>query len=184
MENPHLLIVCGVPGAGKSTLALHMIGRWRAVSFASETFADALGAAGRTSSGDLTEQAIALASSAMADAVAASLATSKLVLAVGSFRTREQRMRFRSVAELAKANVTTLRIMCPSDKAAGRVRERIADGGHGPSERAIRRINAELDQASDIDMVINNTSSVAHFCQRADKIMGTLLSCFDSRAQG
>jgi predicted kinase len=184
MKNPRLLIVCGVPGAGKSTLALHMISRWRAVSFASEAFADTLGAAGRTSSGDLTEEAIVHAYSAMVDEVAAALATSKLVLAVGSFRTTEQRRRFRSVAELTKADVTTLRIMCPIDKAAGRVRERIARGGHGPSERAIGRINAELDRASDIDMVINNTSSVAHFYRRADKIMGTLLSSFDSRALG
>jgi predicted kinase len=172
MERPHLLIVCGVPGAGKSTLALHAVNRWRAVSFASEAFADALGAAGRTPSGDLTEQAIAHAYSAMGDAVAASLATNKLVLAVGSFRAPDQRRRFRAIAELAKVHATALRISCPSDKAASRVRARIALGGHGPTERAIRRIDAELDEASDIDIVIANDATIDQFLQRADTVLG------------
>jgi hypothetical protein len=53
-----LLIVCGIPGAGKSTLAHRAVERWNAVSFASETFAEALEAAARTDSGDLSKEAI------------------------------------------------------------------------------------------------------------------------------
>ena len=34
MERQRLIIVCGVPGAGKSTLALHVADRWGAVSLA------------------------------------------------------------------------------------------------------------------------------------------------------
>lgn len=170
-----LIILCGVPGAGKSTLALHLVDRWGAASFASEAFADALGAAGRTSSGDLTEQAIAHAYSAMAAAVAASIATSKLVLAVGSFRALDQRTRFRDIASSAGASVTTLRISCPIDTAAERVRLRIASGERGPTEKAMQRIDAELSRASDIDVVLTNDTSIEHFHRRADIIMECLV---------
>src|ERR1700687_1717991 len=98
MGQQHRIIVCGVPGAGKSTLARHVVDRWGAVSFASETFAAELGGAGRTSSGDLTKQAIVHAYAAMGAAVTASLAAGALVLAVGSFRTEDQRRRFRDIA--------------------------------------------------------------------------------------
>jgi predicted ABC-type ATPase len=108
----------------------------------------------------------------MGDAVAASLATNKLVLAVGSFRAPDQRRRFRDIAELAKVHATAMRISCPSDKAASRVRARIALGGHGPTERAIRRIDAELDEASDIDIVIANDATIDQFLQRADSVLG------------
>ena len=100
-----LIIVCGVPGSGKSTMARHAVDRWQAVSFASETFAEELGDAGRGPSGDLTPQAIAHAYSAMGAAVADFLATRKLVLAVGSFRGSDQRQRFRDIAERAGAAV-------------------------------------------------------------------------------
>src|SRR5215470_2453457 len=99
MRRHRLLIVCGIPGAGKSTLARRAVERWGAVSFASEFFADALGAAARTASGDLSREAIVHAYSAMADAVAESLSRHLsphlsphgLVVAVGSFRSEEQR---------------------------------------------------------------------------------------------
>jgi len=77
MRKPRLIIVCGVPGSGKSTFALHVADRWGAVRFASETFAEELGAAARTASGDLSKEAIAHAYGAMAAAVRESLATSK-----------------------------------------------------------------------------------------------------------
>ena len=38
MRRPRLIIVCGVPGSGKSTFALHVSDRFGAVRFASETF--------------------------------------------------------------------------------------------------------------------------------------------------
>jgi predicted kinase len=62
---PRLIIVCGVPGSGKSTFALHAADRWGAVRFASETFAEQLGAAARTASGDLSKEAIVHAYSVM-----------------------------------------------------------------------------------------------------------------------
>ena len=67
MGRHRLIIVCGIPGAGKSTLAHRAVERWAAVSFASETFAEELGAAARTASGDLSKEAIAHAYAAMAD---------------------------------------------------------------------------------------------------------------------
>jgi hypothetical protein len=82
MARPRLIIVCGVPGSGKSTFALHAAHRWGAISFASETFADALGAAARTASGDLRKEAIVHAYSAMAAAVADALSRRGLVIAV------------------------------------------------------------------------------------------------------
>jgi predicted kinase len=91
-----LIIVCGIPGSGKSTFAIRVADRWGAVKFASETFAEQLGAAARTASGDLTKEAITHAYSAMGAAVADALATNKLVIAVGSFRSEEQRSRFRA----------------------------------------------------------------------------------------
>ena len=71
MTKRSLIIVCGVPGAGKSTFAHHAVDRWGAVSFASEIFAGALGAAARTPAGVLTKQAMRQAYSAMGAAVTA-----------------------------------------------------------------------------------------------------------------
>src|SRR5262245_1222922 len=106
MARPRLVIVCGVPGSGKSTLAHHAVERWHAVSFASETFADALGDDARGPSGDLTPQAVAHAYAAMGDAVGAALKTNRLVVAVGAFRSEEQRKRFRDIAKAAGASAT------------------------------------------------------------------------------
>src|SRR5262249_32357338 len=144
MSTSRLIIVCGVPGAGKSTLAERMVERWHAVSFASETFARQLGPAARAASGDLSGEAIAHAYGAMGDGVRASFASGGFVVAVGSFRAEEQRQRFRAIAEQAAALATTLRVECPVELAAHRVRERIARGEHGPTERSIRGIDAAL----------------------------------------
>jgi predicted kinase len=133
-----LLIVCGIPGAGKSTLAHRAVDRWNAVSFASETFAEALGAAARTASGDLSKEAIVHAYGAMAAAVADALSRYRLVIAVGSFRSEEQRRRFRDTATSACASVTILRILCPVETAAQRVRSRLASGERGPTADAMR----------------------------------------------
>src|SRR5262245_38041506 len=176
MERRDLIIVCGVPGSGKSTLARHLVEHHGAVSFASEQFADELGAAGRTSSGDLTKEAIVHAYSAMGAAVTAALATGKLVIAVGSFRAEDQRRRFRDIAKSSGASVTTLRVVCPVEMAAERVRERIALGERGPTETAIRQIDAILSQASDIDVVLTNDSSIEHFHRLADDMIERLRS--------
>jgi hypothetical protein len=171
MGSKRLIIVCGVPGSGKSTLALRAVDRWGAVSFASETFAKELGAAGRTSSGDLTKQAIAHAYAAMAAAVTTALATRDLVVAVGSFRAEEQRKRFRDIAKSAEADAATIRIACSVETAAKRVLMRIAHGERGPTETAIQQIHAELDRASDIDVLLSNETSIEHFYRRADAMM-------------
>jgi predicted kinase len=174
MGRPHLIIACGVPGSGKSTLGLRLADRWRAVSFASETFADELGSAARTSSGDLTKEAIVHAYSAMGAAVRDSLATNKHVVAVGSFRVEEQRRHFRDIAANAGAVVTTVRIVCPIATAAKRIRSRLASGERGPTENAISQIDAKLNRASDIDIVLTNDSSVEDFHRRIDAVIETL----------
>jgi predicted kinase len=179
MARKRLLIVCGVPGAGKSTLALRAVDRWGAVSFASETFANELGAASRTSSGDLTKQAIIHAYAAMGAAVISALATRKLVVAVGSFRAEEQRKRFREIAKSADAEVTTVRIACSVETAAKRVLMRIAHGERGPTETAIQHIDADLNRASNIDIVLTNDTSLEHFYRRADAMMESLVGTSD-----
>jgi len=171
MEAPRLIIVCGVPGSGKSTLAHHVVDRWGAVSFASETFADRLGAAARTSSGDLTQEAITHAYSAMGAAVTAALGSSKLVLAIGSFRAVHQRTCFRNIASSIGASVTTLRIACPVAIASKRVQLRIAEGERGPTARAIREIDVELNRATDIDATLTNDTSIEAFYRRIDALI-------------
>src|SRR5258707_1967836 len=132
MLRHRLLVVCGIPGAGKSTLARRAVERWDAVSFASETLAESLAAAARTASGDISKEAIAHAYSAMAGAVADALSTHRLVIAVGSFRSEEQRRRFLDIAIRAGASVARLRILCPIDAAAQRVRGRLGSRRRGP----------------------------------------------------
>jgi predicted kinase len=171
MGRPRLIIVCGVPGSGKSTFALHAADRWGAMRFASETFAEQLGPAARTASGDLSKDAIAHAYAAMAAAVKDSLMLNKLVVAVGSFRSEEQRTRFRDIGISSDANVTTLRIVCPVDTAAIRIRSRLAFGERGPTEQAIIQIDEALSRANDIDLVLTNGSSIEDFYRRADAIM-------------
>ena len=174
MEGRRLLIVCGVPGSGKSTFALRAAERWGAVRFASETFAEELGPAARTASGDLTKEAIAHAYSAMGAAVADALATNKLVIAVGSFRSEEQRSRFRAIAKSRGASVTTLRVVCPVETAAKRIRARLALGERGPDEKAIRQIEDGLNRAADIDLVLTNDSSMEDFHRRIDAVLEPL----------
>jgi len=171
MGRQHLIIVSGVPGAGKSTFARRAVDRWGAVSFASETFADELGPAARSMTGDLTPEAIAHAYAAMGAAAASALAEGKFVVVVGSFRSVGQRQRFRDVAKYAGASVTTLRIVCPVEIASQRV---VARGERGPDEKAIRQIDAQFAGADDIDAVLANDSSIEHFHQRLDAIMERL----------
>jgi predicted kinase len=174
MTRPRLIVACGIPGAGKSTFAFRAVGQWGAVSFASETFADVLGEAARTASGDLSKEAIEHAYSAMEAAVRDSLATNRLVVAVGSFRSEQQRRRFRDIATNAGASVTTLRIVCPIKTAAKRVHSRLAFGERGPTANAMLQIDTELNRASDIDIVLTNDSSVEHFHQRVDAVIQVL----------
>jgi predicted kinase len=174
MARPRLIIVCGIPGAGKSTLARRAVERWDAVSFASETFAETLGAAARTASGDLSKETITHAYSAMAAAVADALSSQRLVIAVGSFRSEEQRRRFRDIATNAGASVTTLRILCPINTAAQRVRARLASGERGPTADAMVQIAAELNRASEIDAVLSNDSSLEHFHRQVDALLQAL----------
>jgi predicted kinase len=174
MTRHRLVIVCGIPGSGKSTLALRAVERWGAVSFASETFAEELGAAARTASGDLSKEAIAHAYSAMAAAVAVSLLRNRLVVAVGSFRSEEQRRRFRAIATNVGASVTTLRVVCPIETAAKRVRARLASGERGPTADAMLEIDAGLNRSNDIDLVLTNDSSLEHFHRRVDAVIQAL----------
>jgi len=174
MARSRLIIVCGVPGSGKSTFALRAVDRWGAISFASETFADELGAAARTASGDLSREAIVHAYAAMGAAVSGSLAANKLVVAVGSFRAEEQRRRFRDIATSCAATVTTVRIVCTVETAAKRVHSRRAIGERGPDEKAIVQIDAELNRAKDIDVVLTNDCSVDEFHRQIDALIQAL----------
>jgi predicted kinase len=182
VEGRRLLIVCGVPGSGKSTFALRAAEQWGAVRFASETFAEQLGAAARSASGDLTKEAIAHAYSAMGAAVADALATNKLVIAVGSFRSEEQRSRFRAIAKSSGASVTTLRVVCPVETAAERIRARLALGERGPDEKAIRQIEDGLNGADDIDLVLTNDSSMEDFHRRIDAVLEPLIVAASANA--
>jgi predicted kinase len=176
MTKLHLLIVCGIPGAGKSTLARRVVERWGGVSFASETFAAQLGDAARTASGDLSKQAIVHAYAAMGTAAAAALALNKLVSVVGSFRSVEQRRRFWDLGIAAGAKVTKLRLVCPLATAAERIRSRFATGERGPGELAILHIETELNQASDMDVVLRNDSSIERLHRQVDAMIELLQS--------
>jgi predicted kinase len=166
-----LIILCGVPGAGKSTLARHAVDHWQAASHASENFASQLGPNARDSAGDFTPEAIAYAYRAMAAAVKTSLKQNRLVLAVGSFRAADQRRHFREIGGAVGARVITVRIACPSAIAATRIRARKAEGENGPDEEAIQGISVELDLANDVDFVISNDTSIQLFCARADELI-------------
>jgi len=159
------------PGSGKSTFAHRVADRWGAISFASETFADQLGAAARTASGDLSKDAIVHAYKAMAVAATAALEQKSLVVAVGSFRAEEQRTRFRELAVASGATAITIRVTCPVAVAAERVRARIALGERGPGEEAIRQIDAELDRATGIDEIVTNDASIESFHRRIDALI-------------
>ena len=182
MGRPRLIIVCGIPGSGKSTFALRVADRWGAVRFASETFAEQLGAAARTVSGDLSKEAIVHAYSVMGAAVRDSLATNKLVVAVGSFRSEEQRRRFRDIATSSDASVVTLSIVCPIETAAKRVRSRLSSGERGPTADAMLQIDAELNRAKDVDAVLTNDSSIEHFHRQVDAVIQAVESGSDHLA--
>jgi predicted kinase len=171
-SQPSLLIVlCGIPGAGKSTLAHHLVERWNATSFASESFAAELGGAARDASGDLTAEAIQHAYKAMANAAQTALHINRFVVAVGSFRSECQRRRFREIGAEAKAKVVLLRVVCPVDSAASRIRARAAKGEHGPTEGALQKIEADLSRATDIDIILVNQGTVQEFYRSVDALI-------------
>jgi predicted kinase len=176
MGRPHLIIVSGVPGSGKSAFAFRAAERWGAARFASEIFAEQLGAAARTASGDLSKEAIAHAYAAMGAAVADALVANKLVIAVGSFRSEEQRSRFREIAQSCGASVTALRISCPVETAAQRIRARLELGERGPDKEAIGQIEDALNRANDIDVVLTNNSSMEDFHRRIDAVLEPLIA--------
>lgn len=178
MDRQHLLIVAGMPGAGKSTLVRRVVDRWGALSFESDIF---LGESGRAPSGDFTDDALARVYPAMSEAAAAALATKRLVLASGSFRAANQRALFREVAKKAGTTATTLRIDAPVDKAAERVRARITQGGQGPTIDVILRIEEELAQAADIDVVIVNNGTIEELHQAIDALMESMVWTIDHR---
>jgi predicted kinase len=111
----------------------------------------------------------------MGAAVANALATNKLVIGVGSFRSEEQRSRFRAIAKSAGASVTTLRVVCSVETAAKRIRARLAFGERGPDEKAIRQIDDGLNDADDIDLVLTNDSSTEDFHRRIDAVLEPLI---------
>jgi predicted kinase len=118
----------------------------------------------------------------MAAAVTESLSRNRLVVAVGSFRSEEQRRRFRDIATSAGASVTTLRVVCPIETAAERVRARLASGERGPNADAMLQIDAGLNRSNDIDLVLANDSSVEHFHRRVDAMIQALAWGFDRHA--
>jgi hypothetical protein len=111
----------------------------------------------------------------MGVAVRDALPKNKLVVAVGSFRSIEQRRRFRDIAAHAGAAVTTVRIVCPIGTAAKRIGARLALGERGPDEKAILQIEAELNRASDIDIVLTNDSSMEDFHCQIDAVLQPLV---------
>jgi predicted kinase len=118
----------------------------------------------------------------MGAAVADALATNKLVIAVGSFRSEEQRSRFRAIGKSCGASVTTLRVVCPVETAANRIRARLALGERGPDEKAILQIADGLNGAEDIDLVLTNDSSVEDFHRRIDAVLEPLIPAASAKA--
>jgi predicted kinase len=118
----------------------------------------------------------------MAAAVANAFVTNRLVIAVGSFRSEEQRSRFRAVSKSCGASVTTLRIVCPVETAANRIRARLALGERGPDEEAILQIADALNGADDIDLVLTNDSSMEDFHRRIDAVLEPLILAARTKA--
>jgi predicted kinase len=118
----------------------------------------------------------------MGAAVRDALTTNRLVIAVGSFRSEEQRSRFRAIAKSSGASVLTLRVVCPVETAAKRIRARLALGERGPDEKAIRQIDDGLNVADDIDVVLTNDSSMEDFHRRIDAVLEPLIVPASARA--
>jgi predicted kinase len=101
--------------------------------------------------------------------------TNKLVIAVGSFRSEEQRSCFRAIAKSSGASVRTLRVVCPVETAANRIRARLTLGERGPDEEALRQIEDGLNGADDIDLVLTNDSSTEDFHRRIEAALEPLI---------
>jgi hypothetical protein len=54
------------------------------------------------------------------------------------------------------------------------VRLRIAEGERGPTARAIRQIDVELNRATDIDVTLTNDTSIEVFYRRIDVLIESL----------
>ena len=68
-----------------------------------------------------------------------------------------------------------MRVVCPVETAAKRIRARLALGERGPDEKAIRQIADGLDGAHDIDLALTNDSSIEDFYSRIDAVLEPLI---------
>jgi predicted kinase len=195
-----MILVTGCPGAGKTTFARHMASNHDCLVFETDDFLEQIYArkGGLTLAGDFTDDAMQSVYATMSAAVRAALlsATPRLVLAVGSFRLREQRDLFRDIARTVDALQLTLLVEADPEEAATRVNTRVMGGGRGPNAGAVREIYQLLTAADDFDLRIANRASLAEFLQlsrdqmesfvlatTADQPRSALLHQFEIRAE-
>jgi predicted kinase len=196
-----VLIVCGMPGAGKSTFAQCIGSATDSMIFESDEYLRQLygeGGAGHDAAGDFTSEALARVYQAMLAGVRAALAAQfrGLILIVGSFRSFDQREMFRNLSSEHTVRVVTVAVECDLDMAVKRVEMRVASGGHGPTPNAMSEIATKIGDASDVDLHISNRGSLIEFrgaCTRycSELIIAIkspdpfdeLLAYFDSKAE-
>jgi hypothetical protein len=77
---------------------------------------------------------------------------------------------------------STLRIVCSAETAAERIRARLAFGERGPTQETVFQIGVELDQASDVEIMLTNDSSLECFEQKVDAVMHILDWGFETEA--
>ena len=71
--------------------------------------------------------------------------------------------------------MTILRVVCPVETAANRIRARLTLGERGPDEKTLRQIEKGLNGAEDIDLVLTNDSSMEEFHRRIDAVLEPLI---------
>lgn len=168
MINRRLILITGIPGAGKSTAAAHIVKRWGATVLESDQFVDHTM---MTSTGDFTESALASSYQAMSRAVRESLQTDRLVVAVGSFRELRQRDLVRHAAQSIDVPALTLGVIAPVETATSRVEKR----GRGPDAQAIALIGSVLSEAKDIDVRISNFGTRQRLYGEIESLMDPII---------
>jgi len=173
-EATRVLVVCGIPGSGKSVFAQHLASNCRSIIFESDHYLSQLYSRrelGLDASGDFTAEALDNVYLAMAAGVRSALAggVQGLVLVVGTFRRPEQRSMIREIAAEHSTACITVMIVCELDVARQRVAARREAGGHGPTGEGLEAIAHALNDTPDVDMQIYNRGSLADYLDHCMK---------------
>jgi predicted kinase len=148
-----LVVVCGLPGAGKTTVAEAVTDRLDATVLRTDVVRKEL-----FSDPEYTSEESKRAYDAVFDRASATLADDTSVVLDGTFRRAARRDRARSVAAAADVPFDFLRVTCDESTAKARIRSR--EGDASDADVAVYELFREEFEPIDDPLVVDNSGDL------------------------